>query len=281
MASTIKQALSALALTCAAASAAAAPVEVVFDIATTKRTMHEWIDGQIHTATDPDFEHVSFSIAFEFDTDHILTQNVFPGDDATPAYAFTRFAGGTGQPAFSPLYPLLHARMPANGTRHSGSDVTYSKDLQALAASPDEPVPVLEQARFVSYDGWSASDGVAPDAVAVYRHEQTIALQRQGTPLSAGQLTALTGGELVAYLQSQIGVLQVGAFSESGGILLQRYVDGVPQGPAGGEYVDAGVVFKGDVTIRSVTAVPEPGALGLVLVGVGLLWGLRTRHRVQ
>jgi hypothetical protein len=274
----IKQALGAFALTWMAATAGATPVEVVFDVTATSRTMHEWFDNSNHQMTDPDFEPVAFTIALSFDPDRILTQHVDRGT-VSRGYAYTRFVGGTGTPAITPFYPLLHSPRPQNGVQKSGSDAAFGKDLQAFPSTPGQLLPVLEHASLLSYEGWRASYIGEPDAVMEADHRQIISLQRQGTPISINQLTKLSGEDALSFLQSQIGITHVGGYAESGGIVIRRGA-GAPQGPFG-LIADRGVVFNGDVTIRSVTAVPEASGFLMGMIGmavVALCLGARRRY---
>ena len=264
-----KFALGAFALTFMTATAGAAPVEVVFDVTVTTRTGHEWFDGTNHVMTDPDFEPISLSFAYQFDPALVLTQHAVPGGE-TPGYALTRFVGGTGTPAFTPLYPMVHGPTPPTATEHSGSDVSYGKNLLTVPVSPEELVDVQETASFLSYAGWSMPFTGKPDAVMQFEHRQLVSLQQPGWPLHMDQFSVLTGAQALAFLQAQVGVVQVGAYSESGGIVVQQYVGGVPQGTAG-YYEDRGILFTGDVTIRSVTPVPEADALWMGLAGMAVL----------
>ena len=255
------------------ATAQAASIEVVFDVTAQTRALGEQVNP-FDMVDHPDltFSPVTFSISMYLDMGKVIWQSLSQFHVPYVAVGFGNAPVFTSTPFTSTL--LVPA--PANAdisTPHGNA--TYYKNFTQAPLSNEQPLPEWDQARFSTSDYWTAPTDGSADITTVYNHGMGIAFTSFVGEVPVNQLKLISGPDLAAFLQGQIGKVQTDAFHEYGLLGTTRpSIGGVEEALSGNR-----IMYRGDVVIRSVTVVPEPDTLLLSLVGMGVAALSITRRR--
>lgn len=272
------QAQVAVTLTWVAITAGAAPVEVVLDVTVTTKGTVEWRHSSYRHAVDPTFQPVSFMVSFQFDPGSISSQQRWPytlGSDG--AFTLTEFNGKAVHSTPTPLTASLQRSMPAGGTSGRHGDVTHFKTVNMWPPQCGDALSFMESLSFGNGSSWSAADVDGPGWITEHGYWRSITIDSEGTILSPDQLTELSGDDALALLGASVGILQRDAFHEGNSLTIQQ--------PTQGGWLtlaaDRSINCRGDVVIRSVTSVPEPGTWAFSLMGLAMMAERLRRRRAD
>lgn len=271
-------------LAACAMAAQAEVVQVVLDVAPQSRTIEQWLPGSLDKTVDTSFQPQAFQWVVSFDLDRAVIDGAQTYPEVSSMQAGIWFQGATTSTtpytaSFNSVLPLPDAPMVSNGVKVGAW----------LSKSIDKPPLYLPHTLGVTVDindgtAWRTSE--SEGRIESRGYGRGVSFLEDGPVTSNGDFHAWTANEFVAYLQSQIGKTKLNRFSESASYeVLQR--DPAPGTVVGATFEGpltamASVYILGDVTIRSVTAIPEPSSWLSMSLGLGALVGLmRQRSRRQ
>ena len=258
--------LTVFALACLSNSASAGLIEATFDVTFTSKEDYWYRDGISGGLGNTLAQPISFTTSVRFELDNPPTQTLEqpPIGVAGASISF--------QPlhvyfTYTPFTNALFVSSPAVATWEDQAGVSYGLSQVSQAGNADQAVPVLEQMYLARGHSWQVTgmDGAGTTTTQAYM--RGIAFQVDGSPMSSNQFTQLTGEDTLAFLQTQVGVVHSQAFFE-----FKEHSVFDPTVPYDRPFRSIeGTEYLGDVVLRSVTAVPEPGALMLSLSGIALV----------
>lgn len=269
-----------LALAATSVCAQAETVELVLNVSTTA----QWASrsdgfGNSLPYDGPAFTPQSFEWRVRFDLDTSLVES-FRSDERLIAETF--FANGQTQatPYSSALLSRVPSGMPVVMEEHTqvAALLSTNRSLPIGPVLPSEAVDV--HTIFAGGgEGWRlVSDGVVSTAV----HGRSFTFDGAGTPVQNTNFKPMTGQDFVKYLQSQVGQKKVAAFAEVFDLWEQKaygsgadvWTSGLPEDLISHE----SIYIQGDVSIASVTSVPEPSSAVLVGMGLMLIAGVQRKR---
>jgi len=246
----IRSALGALILATTSATASATLVDLDFSITDTTRN----IRGNGTSTLDPSFQPVSFHVTVRID----VSKPVHPDEESLRGPRYEEGAWRTFDPTVTSFTstPFTDELLPAAAVGAETLRGSFYQAQLGVYEDADQPMPVHTQSWFRGT--WAS--GIYGSSTR-RDHSVQVALRLTAEPLSWNQFHKLTPEDLIAFFQSQIGVVYVGGFTESGQSL--ALIDGAS--------VYQNIEYIGDMSIHAVTVVPEPSTLLLGLLGGALV----------
>ncbi len=245
----IRRAMCAWLLTSVSATASAAIVEVDFLITATAKEIH-------HAGTitiDPAFQPVTFHVKVHFDPYNPLNpdeERYRPPHNDIGAWGLFLLSGS----AFAPT-PLSDDLQPPGGMpQQSSISGSFYRRQEGVLQDPWQALPLATRTRFSFSQTWADTTGTSTSWSS-----RRIDFDHLGEPVTYAEFSDLTGDDVLAFYQSQIGVSYEGAFTEENWRWVSSDTSTSPERLT--------FQYVGDVTIHAVSVVPEPGALAMLLVG--------------
>ncbi len=267
----IRGAMGALVLASLSTTAAATTVELEFQITTTWKEITTTYGGGRTSISDPSFQPETFTATIRFDLEHPWQRLSQPVE--ANASAETSFDPATTFFTSSPFTQELRLPPPSGTTEYADTTATYSQYQYGTFQDADQAMAVVKQINITAQQAWQGPDFDGTDRPNVHLYGRQIQFEADGDPLSSKQFTDLTGEDALAFLQTQIGILQRSAFQESS----WRMTPGATVINPVDHYR---ISYHGDVVLRSVSVVPEPSTLLLMLFGGAMVAAARiTRQR--
>lgn len=230
------------------AGAHAATVQMVVDVTHVSKSIGTIAGRAPMWTPDPGFVPQDFSLRVEFDLDHV---QVFRSRPGTPPSITTQHPDGWLSPspygaAFLPLLPAEAATWAYGASYRQDAGTGDATSFGAGNLWEDEVDGVFRNRLYSRVLDW-----------------------RQAVPFSADYSQAPDAAAFVDLLRANVGT-KVGRYSELYSVNTWKTAH------FGGGSLDNwlsfdAVAFVGDAVIRSVSVVPEPGTLGLILMGLGAL----------
>lgn len=258
-----------LTLACTSMAAQAEILELVFDVTgTTRETMHVDGPGNAPWQVDASFTPQDFSVTVRLDT-------------ASARYSTDTAPDGT-QHASTGFDATLSAT-PYTGEMRAGFPAGYPGGgtlAQTLPPAPSSGDPASADVRFRTFNATAYQVGSTSSQYTRFWYSLETLLQLPGQPVLPGDFHALDGAEIAQWLRSQVGTTFADGYSESTMDISYKVLS-QPNPPVLTPPIEQtsanGLRYGGDLTLRSVTAVPE--ASTLAMAGIGLLAAARMARR--
>lgn len=282
----IHKSLTLLSLALASAASQATTVEMILDISPTSLTVGH-LNPQtqlIDQAIDATFVPQSFSttVRWVYETSvpgSLLGEGVYvsyaEGSMGSSAITATPYANALG-PSQAPTNfvsattaTTLHLRLAATGPLGmEGSSLSAPENADTFWAHGSS--------------GW----GINAETSISHQDSLDIVLSVPRDPSTNETLQAFSNDQIVDQLRSLVGQSFANAFAEQldykigkGVLIDDQYVG--PHYAWGAITSHDTMTYLGDVTIRSVTTIPEPSTLTLNIVGISCLAALLARRRTR
>lgn len=255
-----------------AASAHAEIVTLTFDVLPTSAARVVEFQGEQASEPVPDFGVVPFSLTVRFDSAQPYLS--FPVVYQTPSYFFTDAVyarGEGGSTTFTPYTPFLAATLPPADTAVDPLSTQVAQH-RSLYLDNGQPVGMEESMGINTGLRWDLSTDTE-NVTATY--QLGLNWRTRSAPVAKSDFGPLLDGALIDWLNTQVGVVHVGAYSEAS---QYTFVDLLPDGVGVFRGYER-LAVTGDIRLTSVTAVPEPTQIALYALGLPLMWGAVRRGR--
>jgi hypothetical protein len=265
--------LALLSLALASLGAHASSVDLILDVTTTSRTVGH-LDPTTHLSSatlDSAYVPQSFST-----TVHIDTSSPNAGLIFDPPFAITMFGEDFGSYATAtPHTNELKAQGSSDPTLTAQVLQVRTIDGALGFENSELTAPPNSDALNVVAGRYSFSNG---DQTSEFDYKLNMVLLT-GTrdPSISTPVQPLSGAEFEAYLNALVGQTFVNAWTETGSL---KVVDRVYPSPTYNSYLALDTFkYTGDITIRSVSTIPEPSSVVLSLAGLAAVSLIRNRRQ--
>ncbi len=256
-------------LALAAFAASATTAELTVDVIAKSK----WLSTNGTSSYDFDFKPTSFSLTFKFDLENPY-QDLLLNAGYKP-WAMTILNYSTTSSTKTPFTGTLAVAAPAGAyVQNPLTQLGLNRMLSEWDFDADKVLPTTDQILFTSSESWQTP--AQGETYTKHTNWRGIEWVQESLPLSRNQLAKVSGEEFLAHLQSQVGKSFANAFYEDAWTGVYYDISSASTG-----FVQqSGTSIRGDIFIRSVAVVPEPGTFALSAIGLALMAGWRRRSMV-